>query len=64
MPVPYWTCEICKARLYSASDALRWRNCPVCDGNLVLLGDHPSGKSPGRQAASEPEPRGHAADDS
>ena len=58
MAVPYWSCEICQARLYSASDALRWKDCPVCEGNLVMLHDHPTGKSGGDPGAGKSEGRG------
>jgi hypothetical protein len=39
--VPYWTCDTCNARLYSASEALRWKECPVCEGSLMLLDSEP-----------------------
>jgi predicted nucleic acid-binding Zn-ribbon protein len=33
--MPHWTCDRCGARLYSASESLRWQGCPVCNGNLA-----------------------------
>jgi predicted nucleic acid-binding Zn-ribbon protein len=33
--MPHWTCDRCGARLYSASESLKWRGCPVCTGNLA-----------------------------
>jgi hypothetical protein len=32
--MPYWNCERCGARLYSASKTLKRNNCPVCQGRL------------------------------
>jgi hypothetical protein len=33
--VPFWNCERCGARLYSAASTLRRQDCPVCHGALV-----------------------------
>jgi hypothetical protein len=30
----HWTCGTCGVRLYSASETLRWGDCPVCAGKL------------------------------
>jgi hypothetical protein len=30
--MPYWDCDSCGARLYSASESVRWQGCPVCEG--------------------------------
>jgi hypothetical protein len=32
--MPYWNCERCRARLYSASKTLKRQACPVCQGRL------------------------------
>jgi hypothetical protein len=40
--MPYWNCERCGARLYSASKTLKRQSCPQCDGQLTPLGDTPS----------------------
>jgi rRNA maturation protein Nop10 len=58
--MPYWTCENCSARLYSASETLRWDECPVCEGTITRLPEparvaslperedgHPDGRSSG-----------------
>ena len=57
--MPYWTCDTCNARLYSASEALRWKKCPVCEGNLVLLDSEPLKLGAARTESGEaqdPEP--------
>jgi predicted nucleic acid-binding Zn-ribbon protein len=41
--MPHWTCDRCGARLYSASESLKWRGCPVCSGNLAR---EPRGRRP------------------
>jgi len=51
--VPYWTCDACKARLYSASEALKWQKCPVCEGNIVLLDGDPLELGADRTASGE-----------
>ena len=33
--MPYWNCERCGARLYSASRTLRRQTCPTCQGRLT-----------------------------
>jgi hypothetical protein len=37
--MPYWNCERCGARLYSASRTLRRQTCPTCQGRLSPEGD-------------------------
>ena len=37
--MPYWNCERCGARLYSASRTLRRQTCPTCQGRLAPDGD-------------------------
>jgi DNA-directed RNA polymerase subunit RPC12/RpoP len=37
--MPYWNCERCGARLYSASRTLRRQTCPTCQGRLMVEGD-------------------------
>jgi hypothetical protein len=37
--MPYWNCERCGARLYSASRTLRRQTCPTCQGRLAPEGD-------------------------
>jgi DNA-directed RNA polymerase subunit RPC12/RpoP len=37
--MPYWNCERCGARLYSASRTLRRQTCPTCQGRLVPEGE-------------------------
>ena len=32
--MPHWICDSCGTRLYSASESLKWRDCPVCTGKL------------------------------
>ena len=32
--MPHWVCNHCGTRLYSASESLKWRDCPVCAGKL------------------------------
>ena len=33
--MPFWNCERCGARLYSAASKLRRQDCPICHGTLV-----------------------------
>jgi hypothetical protein len=43
--MPYWNCERCGARLYSAARTLKRQTCPVCQGRLAPAGDaDPSGR--------------------
>ena len=59
---PHWTCESCGARLYSASESLRWGDCPVCSGALVKRregagtdpADSASGEEPRQQPSRDP----------
>jgi DNA-directed RNA polymerase subunit RPC12/RpoP len=37
--MPYWNCERCGARLYSASKTLKRQACSVCQGRLILEGE-------------------------
>ena len=37
--MPYWNCERCGARLYSASRILRRQTCPTCQGRLAPEAD-------------------------
>jgi hypothetical protein len=37
--MPYWNCERCGARLYSASRTLRRETCPTCQGRLARESD-------------------------
>jgi hypothetical protein len=39
--MPYWTCDRCGARLYSASEILKWQDCPGCTGNLARRPEDP-----------------------
>jgi predicted nucleic acid-binding Zn-ribbon protein len=39
--MPHWTCDRCGARLYSASESLKWQDCPVCTGNLARRPEDP-----------------------
>jgi len=55
--VPYWNCDNCGVRLYSASDALRWKECPVCEGRLVRMEVVHSGSAPGADADEDDEER-------
>jgi hypothetical protein len=45
--MPHWICERCATRLYSASESLRWEDCPVCGGRLEPEVDEPQEVSPG-----------------
>ncbi len=40
--MPHWTCDQCGTRLYSASESLKWQDCPVCAGRLSPEGEDPS----------------------
>ena len=37
--MPYWNCERCGARLYSASRTFRRQTCPTCQGRLAAERD-------------------------
>jgi hypothetical protein len=49
--MPYWTCEQCGARLYSASRTLSGHACPVCQATLDVEGDP---QPPGRFEQADP----------
>jgi hypothetical protein len=44
--MPYWICDSCGTRVYSASKRLEWRECPVCPGTFELEGQQPAGINP------------------
>ena len=51
--MPYWNCQRCSARLYSASRTLRQQACPVCHGELTPEDDPaPLGRFEQRSAAA------------
>jgi hypothetical protein len=51
--MPYWNCERCGARLYSASRTLRRQTCPTCQGRLTPERDpEPLGRFEQRGPAS------------
>jgi hypothetical protein len=55
---PHWTCENCGARLYSASESLRWSDCPVCASALSKEAqEEPRTGSAHPAAIPEPVPR-------
>jgi hypothetical protein len=39
--MPQWICDSCGTRLYSASESLKWGDCPVCTGKLAAERDEP-----------------------
>jgi hypothetical protein len=44
--MPYWICEHCGTRLYSASESLQWEDCPVCAGRLEAEAEEPQEVNP------------------
>ena len=51
--MPYWNCQRCAARLYSASRTLKEQSCPVCHGRLTPEDDpSPLGRFEHRRSAS------------
>jgi len=55
--MPHWNCDRCGARLYSASESLKWRDCPVCAGKLAPERDEKSRKGTRRPSDRVTSPR-------
>jgi hypothetical protein len=53
--LPFWICEWCGARLYSAASTLRRPDCPVCKGPLVPAEDAVSPDPAEPAAPGDPE---------